>query len=209
MADPTDEPAGVVLVAGLGLGLLCFSIWRFAQAIFDADGRGSDAEGIAARSGMIGSGLAHAALAVLAVQTLVSGASSGGPSWPAWLLRQEFGPWFLGGIGVGIAVGGVFQLRKAWKGDFQDHLTVAHSGLIGVSRFGLAARGIVFGIVGASLVAAGFQYEPSRVKGVAAALDTIRAQPYGAWLFAATAFGLLAFAVYCLVEAAYRRVETN
>lgn len=206
-----EGPAGALLVAVLGAGLLCFGMWRFVQAVQDTDGRGDDVGGLAVRAGMLGSGISHAALSVVAAQTLLAGSSSDGASWGSWLLRQDFGAWLIGGLGVAVAIAGLSQLYKAWTRSFCDHLTLDGSSslLVDVCRFGIAARGVVFGIIGVSLTVAGVRYDPSRVRGIAEALDVVRAQPYGAWLFGATALGLLAFAVYCLVEAVYRRVETR
>ena len=146
---------------------------------------------------------------MLAKETVTS--SSDGASWASWLLRQDFGAWMIGGLGVVVAIAGLSQLYKAWTRSFCDHLVFDGSSslLVDLCRFGIAARGVVFGIIGASLTVAGLRYDPSRVRGIAEALDVVRAQPYGAWLFAVTALGLLAFAVYCLVEAVYRRVETR
>ena len=35
------EPFGRVLLGAIGLGLVCFAVWRLVEAVSDADGRGS------------------------------------------------------------------------------------------------------------------------------------------------------------------------
>lgn len=76
-----------------------------------------------------------------------------------------------------------------------------------VSRFGIAARGVVFAVVGGFLVAAAVRADPGEARGLGGALAALRDQPYGPWLFAAAALGLMAFGVYGLLLARYRQVR--
>ena len=47
------------------------------------------------------------------------------------------------------------------------------------------------------------------IKGIAEALDTLRNTTYGIWLFSIVAAGLVAFGVYSVLEALYRRINTD
>jgi hypothetical protein len=50
------------------------------------------------------------------------------------------------------------------------------------------------------------RYEPQKARGLDGALKTLRDQPYGPYLLGAVALGLVAFGLYGLAEAKYRRV---
>ena len=71
---------------------------------------------------------------------------------------------------------------------------------------GLLARGVVFGLIGAFVIKAALDYNPRDAIGLDGALQKLAHQAYGQWLLGLTAAGLLAYAIFCLVEARYRRV---
>lgn len=52
-----QQPFGQVLLGLLALGLLCYALWQFLSAFVDAEGKGSDAKGIAQRTGYFVSGV--------------------------------------------------------------------------------------------------------------------------------------------------------
>ena len=71
---------------------------------------------------------------------------------------------------------------------------------------GLAARGVIFAIVGVFLAKAAYEYDPQEAVGIDGALAKLADQAWGTWLLAAVAIGLLAYGAFCLVQARYRRV---
>ena len=73
-------------------------------------------------------------------------------------------------------------------------------------RFGLIARGFVFLIIGGFIVVAAWRYDPQQARGLAGALQALQEQPYGQALLGIVALGLVAFGLYCGVEALYRRI---
>jgi len=74
--------------------------------------------------------------------------------------------------------------------------------------FGLAARGVVFLIVGSFFVYAAYTIDPDQAGGAAAALSWVRSQDYGAVLLLVIAAGLFAFGSYSVIEAIWRRIDT-
>ena len=70
----------------------------------------------------------------------------------------------------------------------------------------MAARCVVFGLIGAFAIKAAFEYEPRAAIGLDGALRKLSEQSYGQWLLGLTAAGLVAYAVFCFAEARYRRV---
>jgi hypothetical protein len=71
---------------------------------------------------------------------------------------------------------------------------------------GLVARMIVFGLIGVFVIKAAVDYNPRDAIGIDGALQKLAHQTYGELLLGVTAAGLVAYAVFCLVEARYREI---
>jgi hypothetical protein len=76
-----------------------------------------------------------------------------------------------------------------------------------VGGFGVAARGLVFSVIGFFLIRAALRYDPRQAKGVAEALRTLASRPSPPWLLGAVAVGLVSYGLYELFEARYRRIR--
>jgi len=74
-----------------------------------------------------------------------------------------------------------------------------------LGEWGLAARGVTFGISGGFLLYAGISADPSEARGLGGALVVVAQQPYGPWLLGVVALGLVAYGLFCLSQALYRR----
>jgi hypothetical protein len=212
------QPLGRFLLVVVAIGLIGFALWSFIQALFDTEGKGSDAKGIIGRIGYVGIGVSYAALAFGAFQ-LVTGRGNAGKSttastqdWTAKLLGLPFGVplvIIVGLIVVGIAL---YLFYKAYSAHFQRRLNLAGLNyrlsrlMVDLGRFGYAALGVVFSIVGIFLIVAALQHNPRQAKGLDSALQELLRQPLGPALLAIVALGLIAYGVYSFVEARYRRV---
>ena len=75
-----------------------------------------------------------------------------------------------------------------------------------LGRFGYAALGVVFSIIGIFMIVAAIQHDPQQAKGLDSALKTLLQQPLGPFLLGIVALGLIAYGVYSFVEARYRQV---
>jgi len=65
---------------------------------------------------------------------------------------------------------------------------------------------VVFALVGIFLIKAAVEYDPDEAIGIDGALRKLAEQTYGTVLLGVVAAGLLAYAVFCFVQARYRRV---
>jgi hypothetical protein len=74
-----------------------------------------------------------------------------------------------------------------------------------MGRFGYAALGVVFAIIGFFLIVAALQLNPAKAKGLDSALTELL-HPFGPVLLGVVALGLIAYSVFSFVEACYRRV---
>jgi hypothetical protein len=78
--------------------------------------------------------------------------------------------------------------------------------VLDIGRAGIGARGVILVLVGVALAKAGFDERPSEASGMSDAMWTLFAQPFGKWLLAAVAVGLMCFGVFQVLHARYARL---
>lgn len=208
-------PFGRTLLVIIAVGLFGYAAWRFVEAIKNPEGyRG--AKGIAKRVHAIGLGIVQVALGASAIKIAVGhreAANDGQATtqWTARALASEAGRvalWILAAVFVAY---GVFEIYKAIKAKLDKKLALhrlsptARRWLVGISRFGIAARGIVFGMTGVLIVRAVQQHNPKKVQGIKGSLGSL--VEFGKWPFAFIAFGLVAYGIYQIINAKYRRID--
>ena len=198
---------GRILLIALAIGLFLYAGWRFQQAALDMDNKGSDAKGILARFGMASSGGSYLLLGIAAFTvTLGSNESSSGggatKSAAQWMMDQPFGQWAvaLGGLilmGIGCA-----QIWRAKTGHWKDGLDLSGwaGNLTSVIAFGIGGRGILFIAVGGFLLLAGISADSSDVRGLAETMGWLRYQPFGLYLFIASAVAIGLYGLYSAVQ---------
>ena len=71
---------------------------------------------------------------------------------------------------------------------------------------GHIARAIVLGLVGVFVAKAAIDYKANEAIGLDGALAKLYGQSYGPYLLGAVAAGLVAFGVFSITEARYRRI---
>jgi hypothetical protein len=208
------QPFGRALLAIVAAGLLSFAIWRGVQVILDPDRYGAGFKGLIARFGRAISCVAHIALTFAALSLVFGWGSGGGDDqaakdWTATLMSQPFGRWLVGGFGLGVVAAGARSAVKGWGAKFEKRLDQDGRDArwaVMVSQFGLIARGFVFTIIGGFLIVAAMRANAEEARGLGGALRALQEQPYGSALLAVVAAGLIAFGVYCFVDARYRRI---
>jgi hypothetical protein len=130
----------------------------------------------------------------------------------AWLMSLPWGRWLVALTGVGIIGFAVFEMARAWRTRFDAMLSLGgltpgwRRVVVNVSRFGIAARGVVFALVGMWLIVAARDANSREAKGVGAALRELKERPEGPWLFVVVAVGLVAYGAYECVRARWRRI---
>lgn len=75
-----------------------------------------------------------------------------------------------------------------------------------LGRAGYASRGVVLSVIGWFLVQVARHVNPPESRGLDKAFDTLANQTYGRWLLAIVAVGLIAYGIFALAEAPYRRM---
>jgi hypothetical protein len=116
--------------------------------------------------------------------------------------------------GLGVAGYGLYQLYKAVAKDVSKRLDLGgvpadtRQWIVRVGRAGLGARGVVFAITGGLLLLAALRRDPGQAGGLGESLAALERAPYGGVLLSLVALGLMAYGVYQLVNARWRRVAT-
>lgn len=198
------------------VGLAAYALWRLVLAVTDPENEGDGAEGAVRRVGYVISAGAYAALAYSAYQTVTASGGSGGDGTEErtqTLLGLPAGKWVVGAIALGILGYGVYQFVRAYKASFMEKFRLEgpaarnREWVRRAGQWGLAARGVVYLIVGSFMLQAALQSDADEAGGLDEALATLQQQPYGPWLLGLVAVGLVMYGVYCWTNAAYRRYE--
>lgn len=226
LREIAEAPFGRVLLGVVTVGLVGYVLWKLVQAFVDPENNGDDLGGIVKRVGFFVSAVLHGALAFEAGWLVLGGFGSGsasasgaggaggdsGPAhWTAMVMEQPLGRWAVGIAGAATVAYGLYQLWRAWTVKLTERLDLwemdatRRAWVVRAGRFGLAARGVVFGIIGWGLVQAALQYDPQESAGLGEALRILEGRT---WLLALVAVGLIAYGLFELIKARYRRIHT-
>lgn len=212
-----DAPFNEVLLAAVGIGLGCYGLWRLVgAALFPADAE-SGAKGWTTRLAYAATGTVHLGFGGYALYLALGYDRAGGGAEQTLTERAMAlpgGVWAVGLLGIVFFAVAAFQVREGFFRDpLGPHRTDQMSdaerrGARHVAKLGLGARGVVFATIGLFLVLAAWRADPGEVGGLGDALGALAGQPYGGWVFALVALGLVAYGVYCFSLARYARFPT-
>ncbi len=201
-----EYPLGEPMLWIMAVGLLAYALFRFCSPLFDIENTGSDAKGWAERIGHAGSGVGHLTLAWAAFQLAGkdTGGSDGGAQQAASsVLSFAFGGFVLGLLGLAFFATSLFQFKKGLTGEFMNRISArAPSFTRWLGGAGYCARGVVYAVIGLSLVRAGFfSAGAEQIKTLG---DAVAALAGMGALFKLTAIGLLLFGIFSLILTRYR-----
>jgi hypothetical protein len=218
LATLSESAWGVVTLWVIAIGLLAYTIWRGIDATEDLEDYGRDAKGLISRAGMVVTGLIHGALAAAALSLALgrgSGSDSGGgqggggvSSVTGRVLEWPGGAWIVGFAALCTIGAGIYYVIKGWKAKYREKLVANHftQNYDWALRFGVIAQGVVITIIGGFLAAAALRGSEAEAGGVGKAFDWVAGLPGGSILIVLLCLGLLGFAFFCFVNAAYRIV---
>jgi hypothetical protein len=205
---------GRVLLLVIAVGLSGYALWRLVEAVVDPERRGTSAKAIAVRIGFVLRGLFHGALGVTAFRLALGeqrrAASDQVRRWTAQAFDLPAGELLVGIAGAWVAGYGVYQFYRASTPKMRRHLRLGElpEGLqrwvLSVSRFGIAARGVVLCLIGFFLARAAMQHDAREAGGIRESLRTLA--DIGQWPLLLVAFGLVAYGIYELLNARYRTI---
>jgi hypothetical protein len=214
-----EQPYGKILLASIVAGMLCYTLWRFIQAIRDTEEKGSDVKGISGRIGYAFSGAVYGSLAFTAAQLLMGNGSGSGTDSRQTLARdllsQPFGQWMLGAVAIGTMIMGIYQFSRAYTGKYMSKVqeeklrpelrqTLVRAGLLGY-----IARGFVWLIIGYMLLRAAVKANFREAGSSSRAFQFLEEASYGSFLLGALALGLICYGVFMFVRAKCEVISTK
>ena len=207
MATLLDAPLGRALVAFIAAGLFGHAIWRAIAAVLDPEHRGKKLKAIAQRVRDGGVAIVYGALGVSAIKLIlghreVAADGENSKRWTARVLENEGGPTVLWIIAIAIVAYGLFELYRAARAKLEWQ---APRWVMNISRFGIAARAIVFIVIGGLLARAVRNHDPNQAGGLAQSLRKLF--ELGRIPFLLIAIGLIAYGAYELFNARFRKIE--
>ncbi len=219
MSHLANAPLGDALLALLALGLAAYVLWQLMQAMGNPE---SHCQGrikqVAVRIQHLWDAAVHCLLVGMAGWQLL-GYSHGGAHGhtqqhlTAAAMRLPGGLWLVAGIGGGIMVFALTEWISVCRPEHDTRMDLSHTPwrrpILGLLVLGHAARGVLFGLIGAFLIRAAWHHDPLDVTGMAGALQTLRQQSWGAWLLGAVAVGLIAFGLAQFAKAGYRVIRAD
>ena len=206
-----QKESGNAFLIALIPGFFSYALWRVLAAIYDGDGDGSGAGGIASRSfGLIKGGL-YAALGMDAVR-LAFGTSIGSQGWATKLASSAAGLPVMFLVGAGLVVFACYEMYRAYKAQLSQGLRLheisarARTWIVGISRFGIAARALVIAAFGWLVIRSVLSGHAARTPRPTDTIHTAaQSEPL---LYIVIGAGLIAYGAYLIVLSRYRRVET-
>lgn len=212
-----QQTFGNVLLFILGIGLFCYSFWRFIQAISDPESIGNDKKAIVKRTAFFISGCLYFGLAMLAIFRVAGSgkmSGSGNSDSNSSFLSSEIGLILLGVAGLALIGTGIYQFIRLYKKEFVKKFQLKSIGneklrkTIKTSAYvGMSSRGIMFLIIGYFALHAAITSNPSDIKTTMDAFSFLEDSSYGKWLLGLVAAGLVGYSVHMFIMTKYRRFK--
>lgn len=218
LAEIVRQPYGRVMLASVAVGLAGYALWRLTQAVMDTEDKGAEWKGLAVRAGYACIGFVYFGLGYSAV-SLILGGDAGDSSdekskaWSATFMALPFGRLLVGLAGLCVVGFGLYQCHKAYRTKFRKKMKRGEMGggadafVTRAGQFGLASRGVVFGVIGVFLVQAALLARPHEARGLGGALRALEEQSWGPWILGVVALGLVAYGLLMFAHALYRRID--
>jgi hypothetical protein len=208
-----DQSFGHALLLLMAVGLAGYAIWRLAQAFIGDTPEAGHQSGLD-RLGALGSAAAYATFCVLAISLLLGSSSSSGHTpqkATAGVLGWPAGRELVGAAGLVFLLVGAYQAYLGLSRKFCDESKVhempegVRTGFTVLGVVGHLARAVAFGLIGLFVLKAAIDYNPRQAVGLDGALGRL-SSTWGTSALIVVACGLIAFGVYSIADARYRKV---
>lgn len=211
-----DQPFGKILLGILISGLVCFCIWRFLQAFIDTDYKGSNLKGWGKRFAYFFSGLGYLSISFFAFKLLTGSSDNSDGNKQNFikvLLNITAGELIVGVIAAIITGIGVYQIYYGFSEKYKEHVDAqklnhqASSTLLRAGKIGFISRGIVWLIIAIFFFKTAVYSNSNEVGSTGKAMDFIQDSPFGSYLLASLALGLICYGVFNFIRAAFEKFK--
>ena len=209
------QPFGRTLLLAAAIGLFGYAAWRVLQGLLDPDRLGHHWRALGTRVGYVAGGIVHAALGWQAFRVYRGLSARSGSTAEREVateaLRWPLGDWLVVLAGFGLIGFALQQVYAAITNRLERNLDVEQMRReAGPWAAGLmAARAVVFALLGWAIVIAGWSRDTSEVGTTTSSLRTLAEQPgaLGRWLLGVTAAGFVAYGFYEIIHARYLHIR--
>jgi hypothetical protein len=209
IASIASKPGGPVLLwAGL-VACAALALWMVSEAFFKVRTETEPKEKLKRAGAALGKAVVFAFLAFTFAVFASGGSKNSSQSasdFTAKLMAAPAGVVLLIVAGLATIGAGAYYAYRGVTRKFMKDLQGPGSGRAAVKwigTIGYAAKGVVLAVVGVLIVVAGATADPSKSTGLDGGLKTLGSQPYGVFLLAAIAAGLICYGVYSMARARY------
>ncbi|HEY5350890.1 MAG TPA: DUF1206 domain-containing protein [Streptosporangiaceae bacterium] len=206
------QPFGLVLLWLLAIGFVGYALWRLSEAAFRVSGEGN---GAGPRLKSLVRALVYASFALLTFKVIAGKKTNQAgqqKDFTASVMQHTGGRFLIGIVGLIIVIVGLALVVEGARQKFMKHLRTGEMSaqtrkmVKRLGTVGTIARGLVFALAGVLVIDAAITYNASKAGGLDTSLYTLRNAPFGEFLLIIAAIGLIAFGLYGLAEARWRRV---
>ena len=210
------QPFGRAVTVLIAISLMGYVVWRFIQAFLDPEHRGCDSSDIVRRIGYACSGLVYASIAYSVIEILTGTNSDGGKTAEEWaflIFSWPFGRWIVGGSGALFFGISCYYFYRAIKAEFRKRFmlhkmsSVAKAWAIVVGQVGIAARGIVYAVIGVYAMRAAWEIDAEFIKTSEGALSLFKDKPTDEVILATLGLGFVAYSLHMAFQAVYRSID--
>lgn len=212
------QPAGRLALAVVALGLFGYVAWHLVSALADVERKGHSPRGLLSRGADGVVAVIYAEVGYVAARLALGWGASGKSSdqsaqdWTVTLLRAPFGRALVVLVGLVVLAVAIAHFYEAYTVEFRDELSLpemlppVERCVLCLGRAGMAARGVVFALIGPFFIVAGLRHNPQDAKGIGGVLAELLRQPFGPALLGVVAAGLVAYGLFSVAQARYHRV---
>jgi lysylphosphatidylglycerol synthetase-like protein (DUF2156 family) len=204
------QPLGSMLLWIMTAGLVAFAAWQLLYSGTGFRWVGDKRVRLTRRLATAGRAVVALVIASFALRLLThGGAGADDQEMAARLLGLRGGRVLVMVLGLGVVAAGVLSatggLARRFLHDLDGMSERARRVVEVLGALGYLAKAVAFAVIGVLLCTAAVRVDPRQAGGLDRALRALAAQPYGIVLLTAVAIGFVAFGLYCLADARYRR----
>ena len=214
MHQIVQQRFGHALLLIIAIGLGGYALWRLAQALVGHTPEYGEHSKLD-RIGAAGSAVAYGAFCLLAISVLRgtdSNSSAQTKKTTAGALEWPAGRELVGAVGLLFIGIGIYQAYLGLSKKFLEYSKTGQMSRSVLRAFttigvvGLVARAVAFALIGIFVLKAAIDYSPKDAVGIDGALAKLAQHAYGTTALSIVAAGLIAFGVYSIADARYRKI---